>query len=517
MTRFQFALVAVLCGLSTDGVASDASNNTAERAAPPIQIHPENPRYFIFRSRPVFLLTATEHYGAVMNRPFDYKRYLDDMVDKRMTFTRTFLLYRELQTPRNPYSTSKPESPDFIAPWPRTGPGKALDGEPIYDLDQWNEEYFTRLTDFLGEASKRGIVVELTLFSHTYRENIWALNPLRAENNKQQVGKVLWPAYDSLTEPALVERQKAYARKIVQATSQFDNIYYEICNEPAGGVPSSNISLADVDAWLIEMNSTVRAELKKLGRKHLIFGAEAFDVGKLEQHFERTFAENVWDAVILHPSTYVRHKGRNYRMGDFMSKQLTLRDVRDFCLAVANERKPLVSDEDNAASMYRDDDGWTIHRKRAWVTLLSGAHYDYIDMSIRPGQETGTEESNRKLRTWFKHLSSLMQSFAFIKAKPGVAWVRGAPRPALVTTFVVEGDDYLAYLADARELSDPEAGSPISGTLELELPSGRFEVRLYSPTTGGLSPAVHIEGGKPQKLELLPFEQDIVVRAKKVR
>ena len=517
MARFLFVLIAMLCGASTLGLASDDPVKAVEQTGPAIQIHPENPKYFLFRSRPVFLLTATEHYGAVMNRPFNYRRYLDDMVDKRMTFTRTFLLYRELQTPRNPYSTSKPESPDYIAPWPRTGPGKALDGEPIYDLDQWNEEYFARLKDFLTEASKRGIIVELTLFSHTYRDNIWALNPLKAENNKQQVGKVPWPAYDSLTEPALVERQKAYARKVVQATSQFDNVYYEICNEPAGGVRDSNISLADVDAWLVEMAATVRGELKKLGRKHLIFGAEAFDVGNLAQHFEKTFSGKVWDAVILHPSTYVRYQGRNYRMGDFMSKQLALRDVRDFCLAVADKPKPLVSDEDNAASMYRDIQGWTIHRKRAWVTLLSAAHYDYIDFSIRIGQETGTDESNRKLRTWFKHLSSLMQSFDFIKAKPGVAWLRGAPRPVLVTTLAVDGEDYLAYLADARELTEPDAGSPISGTLDLQLPAGKFEVRLYSPTTGGLSPAVNIEGGKPQQFELLPFEHDVVVRAKKVR
>lgn len=517
MRRFSFSFrcLAVLSSvLLTAGIELPEA---LAQASPPIQLHPQNPRYFLFRGRPLVLLTATEHYGSVMNRPFNYQRYLDDLVDKRMTFTRTFLLYRELQTPRNPYSTSKPESPDYIAPWPRTGPGKALDKEPIYDLDQWNEEYFVRLHDFLTAASERGIVVELTLFSHTYNDGLYNLNPLRAPNNKQQVGTGPWQAYDSLKDPVLVERQKAYARKIVQETSGFDNIYYEICNEPAGNVKDSGVTTADVDAWLAEMNATVRAELKKLGRKHLIFGAECFDVGALAQHFETTFSGKLWDAVILHPSTYVRYRGRNYRMGDFMSKQLTLRDVRDFCVDVAHVPKPLVSDEDNAASMYRDPAGWTIHRKRAWATVISGAHYDFIDFSIRVGQETGTAESNRMLRTWFKHLSTLIHSFDFIRGKPGVPWLRKAPRPALVSTMVVEGEDYLAYLADARELSDPAAGSPIAGAVEVDLPGGTYEVRLYSPTTGGLSPAVRIEGGKPQKFELLPFEHDIVVRATRLR
>ena len=40
-------------------------------------------------------------------------------------------------------------------------------------------------------ASQKGIVVELTVFSNTYSNEIWALNPFRAENNKQHVGPSL--------------------------------------------------------------------------------------------------------------------------------------------------------------------------------------------------------------------------------------------------------------------------------------------------------------------------------------
>ncbi len=138
----------------------------------PFCLHPDNPRYFLFRGRPRVLLCATEHYGSVVNRAFDFERYLDDAADKG---TRLFLLFRELQTPRNPSSPCKPESPDYLALWQRVGPGLALDGEPIYDLDRWDEEYFARLHRFLTLASARGIVVELTLFSNTYADEIWAV------------------------------------------------------------------------------------------------------------------------------------------------------------------------------------------------------------------------------------------------------------------------------------------------------------------------------------------------------
>ena len=66
---------------------------------------------------------------------------------------------------------------------------------------------------------------------------------------------------------------------------------------------------------------------------------------------------------------------------------------------------------------------------------------------------------------------------------------------------------------DAREVTDPHAGEAISGPLVLTLPDGRFSVSLYSPVTGEYSPATVWEGGKPARLDLLPFREDIVVRA----
>jgi len=313
-----------------------------------------------------------------------------------------------------------------------------------------------------------------------------------------------------------VERQKAYARKIVEETSEFDNLYYEICNEPAGNVPISTVTTADVEAWQAEMGAVIRGELARLGRKHLVFGTPVFDVAAMSQPCEASFRGKVLDAVNLHPNTFMRYRDRNYRMGDFMSKQLTLFEVRDFCVDTYGEPKPLVLDEDNAAAMYRDLEGWTIHRKRAWAALVSGAHYDFIDFSINVGHEAGTRASSRAIRSWFKHLSRFMSSFDFIHARPGVRWTRCAPRPLLVCTLAVEGKDYLAYLGDGRELSDPGAGKPISGKIELDLPQGKFEVMLYSPVTGEYSPSVYVDGGR-QNFELLPFEHDVVIRAKRVR
>ncbi len=201
MLRRTLRLTAiVLGGLATCSIVS---------AQDAVRINPDNSKYLLFRGKPLALITATEHYGSVVNRPFDFEKYLDDAAEHKVSLTRTFFAIPELQSARNPSSPMKPESPDYISPYVRSGPGKALDGEPIYDLDSWNPEYFQLLRRFLDAASKRGIVVELTLFSNTYADSVWELNPLRKENNKQHVGDVAWEKYTSLKNPELVRKAKS--------------------------------------------------------------------------------------------------------------------------------------------------------------------------------------------------------------------------------------------------------------------------------------------------------------------
>ncbi len=476
-----------------------------------IALHPENPKYFLFRGKPLVLVAATEHYGSVVNRPFDFTRYLVEASSQKQTLTRTFLLFRELQSARNPCSPVKPDSPDYIAPWPRTGPGKAIDGEPKYDLDQWNSEYFDRLHRFLDLASNHGIVVELTVFSNTYSDTVWSLNPLRDKNNLQGIGRCEWQEYNSLRDPGLVERQVAYARKIIQETSGYDNVYYEICNEPGGGLPH-HVTPAEVDAWQQEIGRTIRDEMRRLNRPHLVFGQNAFSYAPaFSQDFDPSFSGALLDAVTVHPLPDLHLGGRTYQLGNFMSKELQLREFRDFFLAAYGSRKPCVSDEDNTASIYRDATGWTIHRKRAWMAIMTGAHYDYIDFSITVGSEAGTEESRRQIRSWMRNLSDFIHSFDIIHAQPAPAWIETKPAPLIDAVLAQPGREYIAYLADAREVADPGAGHPVSGTIAFSLPEGNYLCWLYSPTTGEYSPGIDVGGGKRVTYDLSPFVHDIVL------
>ena len=70
--------------------ASAPATPAAQPAAAPIALHPDNPHYFLWRGRPTILITSAEHYGAVMNLDFDYRKYLDTLAADGMNYTRVF-------------------------------------------------------------------------------------------------------------------------------------------------------------------------------------------------------------------------------------------------------------------------------------------------------------------------------------------------------------------------------------------------------------------------------------------
>jgi hypothetical protein len=483
-----------------------------------ISIHPENGKIFEYQGKPLVLICATEHYGAVMNRPFRFERYLADAREKGQTLTRLFTLFRELQTPINPYSTCKPESPDYISPFRRTGPDKALDGQPKFDLKQWNSEFFDRLHRFLSLAEEYGIVVEVVLFSNTYNDAVWTLNPLNPANNlnMNSDSPVPWQHYLTCRSSELLGWQEAHVRHLVEETNRYGNVIYEICNEPSH-FPTGDDDLPqaeEVNGWQSHFIELIRTVEKDLPRKHLIAGQEAMTTRPFHQPCDGSMDDIDFDIVNIHPLPNTICQGRSYDLGEFMSKQLKLRPVRDFVLATYERSKPLNCDEDNVATQYKEVEGWTIHRKRAWTTLFSGAHYDMIDFSIVPFLESGTTESQRGIRRWMGHLSEFIHSIDLVRARPLTGFLKEQPEHTIESVLAVAGEDYCIYLADERELDEEGCGESIEGRLSIDLPPGEFKVSCYSPNDGVYSPAIGLDGGENRTVDVPAFQHDIVIRVR---
>ena len=154
-------------------------------AQDPIRLHPANNRYFIYHQQPVVLVGSSEHYGALINLDFDPVPYLNEIQSRGLNLIRIFSgTYREsagafgIQD-----NTLAPSNARFIAPWKRTSTSGAADGGNKYDLNQWDPAYFSRLRSLVTEAANRGIIVELTLYSAIYDDNLWKLSPMNGANH----------------------------------------------------------------------------------------------------------------------------------------------------------------------------------------------------------------------------------------------------------------------------------------------------------------------------------------------
>ena len=176
MTR-AFTLLAAAVAFSTAALAQ------------PIRLHPDNPHYFLYRGQPTVLVTSGEHYGSVLNPDFNYVRYLDTLQKDGLNQTRLFLgTYFEKPGDfgiRD--NTLGPTAAKVLTPWARSPQAGSVWGGAKYDLDRWDEAFFTRLKDFMTQAQSRGVVVELTFFSDYYGTK---QSPLFAENNINGVGAV---------------------------------------------------------------------------------------------------------------------------------------------------------------------------------------------------------------------------------------------------------------------------------------------------------------------------------------
>jgi hypothetical protein len=193
----------------------------------PVRLHPLNPHYFEFRGKAVALITSGEHYGAVLNSAFDYRRYLDTLAADGLNYTRLFG-GSYIEVPGQSFGIRRndlaPEPGRFLAPWARSG--------DKFDLDKWNPEYFSRYRDFLAEAGKRGIVVEVTLFSSQYQEAQWKVSPFNPSNNLNGIDAIAWKEVNTLRNGKLLGWQEKYVRKLVHEANDFDNVIFEIQNEP---------------------------------------------------------------------------------------------------------------------------------------------------------------------------------------------------------------------------------------------------------------------------------------------
>jgi len=263
--RVGLGLGVVLSAVAAIGVAAQGPPTPPAPAGTTLRLHPANPRYFLFRGKPTVVITSGEHYGALLNLDFDYRRYFDTLRADGLNGTRIFA-GTYVETGGNfdiASNTLDPARGRFISPWARSSSAGYADGGARFDLRRFDDAYVARLRDILTEASARGIIVELVLFCPLYEDSMWAVSPMNPVNNVN--GLPALRREDVLTldrSGPLLAVQEAVARHLVAAVAGFDNVYLEICNEPyATKVP---------EAWERHMTTVVAEAVATLPQPVLL-------------------------------------------------------------------------------------------------------------------------------------------------------------------------------------------------------------------------------------------------------
>ncbi|MDB5312051.1 MAG: Myo-inositol 2-dehydrogenase [Gemmataceae bacterium] len=439
----------------------------------PLALHPDNPHYFLFRGKPAVLVASGEHYGAVLNREFDYVKYLDELGAHGLNVTRLFTgVYAEdakaFGITRN---TLAPVAGQLLCPWARSDTPGYPGGGNKFDLTKWDPAYFDRLKDFLTRAGERGVVVELAIFCPFYDDSMWKLSPVNAANNVNGIGGVARDAaYNREKNGGLQGIQEGLVRKLADELNGFDNLYYEVCNEPYfGGV---------TDDWQRRIVDVIVAAEKPLPNKHLIAQNVANGSKKVDKPPPAVSIFNFHYASP--PDAVTVNYGLNKVIGE---NETGFKGTAD-----------------------------THYRMEGWEFLLAGGGlYNNLDYSFVVGHEAGSfvypEKSpgggNRGFRQQMKVLKDFLHGFEFVRMKPDTGVVKGGLAPKGRARVLSEpGKQYAVYL-----FGGPEA------KLSLALPAGKYKAEWVSPLTGKVLKAESVTAAGPTTELVSPkFETDIALR-----
>ncbi len=454
-------------------------------AAEPIRLHPQNPHYFLWQGKPTVLVTSAEHYGAVINRAFDYRAYLEELARWGFNNTRVFSgVYRELpESFRITDNTLAPKPQHYLCPWPRSDRPGAADGGNRFNLERFDPEYFERLRAFLREARRRGVVVELVLFCPFYRDDTWNISPLNQQNNINGVGRCPRTEVYTLKHPRMLRVHLALTERIVRAVNEFDNLYFEVCNEPYfAGV---------TDAWQRRIIRQIVQTESRLPKRHLISLNIANRFKKVVDPPPEVSIFN------FHYCVPPKAVAMNYHLNKVIGENETgFRGRADI-----------------------------IYRTEAWDFLLAGGGlFNHLDYSFSTSHPRGTLRKYQspgggspELRRQLSVLKRFLESFDFIRMRPDHKTVR-AVEPKLTHYMLSQpGRQYAAYfhvpLPHRPKRLEDHLRSGVRLRLRLALPAGRYRVEWVDSLTGRVLRQEHLKhAGGEVELRSPQFDNDVALK-----
>jgi len=460
-----------------------------------IRISETNPHYYEYKGREILLITSAEHYGAVISKKFDYVKYFDMLAEYGLNYTRIYPgAFVEPAGYWMPEDTMAPGE-DVIVPWARSDTPGYFGGGNKFDLSKWDEAYFARLRDFLAEAEKHGIIVEICLFNCLHNDLFWRCSPLHKDANIQGVGDCDFVTYQTLDNEALAREQLKYVEKIIMETNSFDNILYEFVDEPTTAFTVSRKAYL----WIDKLIDTAIAAESTLPKQHML--AQQLEIGV-------DFADDDRAAVIV--TQYISVSWR----------QIGGVPALNNCYAY---KKPIELNETGYVGSWiteKTHNLLDLSRLEAWEFMVGGgAGFNQLNGYFLVSNPAGENETNRKLLAGLRNLRSFLEGFDYVKMTRDSEAVRKVSIGASINTISEKGRQYAIYmhhsfpvLGNGGSFYEPAYGRYAPG-ITLLLEKGEYTASFIEPETLHVLKEIQVvSDGEEIAVECPPYKLDMAVK-----
>jgi hypothetical protein len=327
------------------------------------------------------------------------------------------------------------------------------------------------------------VIVELNLFCPFYEESMWKLSPMNTINNVNGMGSVARTnVYTLDRNGGLLRFQEEMTRKIVRELRDFENLYYEVCNEPYfGGVTMQ---------WQHRIVDVIVATEKELGVKHLISQNVANGKAKVERpHPEVSIFNFHYESP---PDTVGMNYGLQRVIGD---NETGFRGTND-----------------------------APYRMEAWDFMVAGgALFNHLDYSFVVGHEDGSFSypasqpggGNAGFRKQVRILRETLDGFNLVRMRPAPEVVKGSLPVGVSARVLCEpGKDYLLYVRSGLGATKekPQKTSFAAGDVNvgLDLPNGVYQLKWVDTKSGRVASGDRVEHrGGVREFGVLSFEEDV--------
>lgn len=204
-----------------------SSNSVGESESARIRIYPDNPRYWEYKGEPVVLIG-----GSVEDNLFqipDLEAHLALLKEVGGNYVRCTMSAR-----------------DEGNVWP------FLKVDDKYDLDQWNEDYWTRFENFLKWTSERDIIAQIEVWAtFDFYLQYWDHNPFNPKNNRNYTAETsglptkiethplqlentfFWSIPAERNQENVLHYQTKFVERLLSHSLKYGNILYCMDNETA--------------------------------------------------------------------------------------------------------------------------------------------------------------------------------------------------------------------------------------------------------------------------------------------